>query len=89
MTDRCADCQYFNLGNTGHGSAARTNPQNSGYPYRGWGACQRITDGYEPNETSDGPEDGRLAIAWDYEGYSAGVYVSGDFGCVMFEAKDG
>jgi hypothetical protein len=52
--------------------------QPNDYPFLGWGQCARITDEETPE---------RLAIAWDYEGYSAGIYVSPAFGCVLWTAK--
>lgn len=75
----CEGCKFF---------LADTSWPN-GYPYKGWGTCQRLTDGYgyDRHEQPDKPEDGRLAIPFDYESYSAGLYISPNFGCVMWEAK--
>ncbi len=43
-----------------------------------WGNCQWITDAREP---------GHLAATWDYEGYSSGLYVSADFGCIQWKGE--
>ena len=74
----CRDCKHFR-------SEDRAWPD--GYPFRGWGGCRRLTDHYITDTESDGPDDGRLAIPYDYEGYSAGIYVSPAFGCVQFEGR--
>lgn len=71
--ERCSDCKHFQRPDSG--------------PFRGWGSCGRLHDDYDTNHEADAPPDGRLAIPWDYEGYSAGLYVSPNFGCTQFEAS--
>ena len=50
---------------------------------KGWGNCAlgRATGGDPDIPTT-------LAFGWDYEGYSSGMGVRPEFGCVQFEAKD-
>jgi hypothetical protein len=70
----CKTCVFFR----------RDSTWPTGYPYRGFGKCAKITDDHGLGDTdSEGPE-GVLAIAWDYEGYSAGIHVHENFGCVLW-----
>lgn len=71
----CADCRHF-------------SPNDHDYPYEGWGDCTRITDDRPPFFRPDrsAPAD-LLALAWDGEGYSAGLYVAPEFGCVLGEPR--
>jgi len=43
-----------------------------------WSDCLKITDDHGPKA---------LAYAWDYEGYSAGLCVHKNFGCVLWEPR--
>jgi hypothetical protein len=42
----------------------------------GFGDCDLMDD------ANDGKPDNARAYGWDYEGYSAGVYVGEKFGCI-------
>jgi hypothetical protein len=75
MVGHCKDCRYF-------------KSDGRGWPYRGWGDCTRLLDGYFPDVDKNGPEGGQLAIPWDGESYSAGLYVSPEFGCVQFDCPN-
>jgi hypothetical protein len=48
----------------------------------GFGDC--ALTGY----VNDGMTDSTRAYAWDYEGYSAGVYVGVNFGCIHWMKKE-
>ena len=76
----CKDCVFFK----------RDPAWPTGYPYKRWGSCAKILDETDNGRTweREAP-DGVLAISWDGEGYSAGLYVSEDFGCIQFEPESG
>ena len=71
----CDKCQHFTQDNL----------------YKNLGECALMGDsndlGYDRDaERLDG--DDTKAYGWDYEGYSAGVYVGQKFGCIHWIAKD-
>ena len=39
-------------------------------------------------DSNDGTPDSTRAYGWDYEGYSAGVYVGAKFGCINWTKKE-
>jgi hypothetical protein len=68
----CATCAHF-------------RPADKDYVTPGWGDCRRITDDGPYYRSRSANRADVLAQAWDYEGYSAGLYVHRDFGCVHWE----
>ena len=48
----------------------------------GFGDCDLMDD------ANDGKPDNTRAYGWDYEGYSAGVYVGVNFGCIHWMKKE-
>ena len=50
---------------------------------KGWGICNNMI-------SQDGKPvvSGSLAVAYDYESYTAATHTFEDFGCVMYEKKE-
>lgn len=48
----------------------------------GFGDCALMGD------ANEGVTDNTRAYGWDYEGYSAGVYVGVNFGCIHWMKKE-
>lgn len=81
MGNLCGNCQHF-------------KSYSGESIYRdGWGLCRWITDQnedapYEHRYRGElGTESSQKAVAWDCEGYSAGLHVHVDFGCVEWTAS--
>lgn len=51
------------------------------------GMCKQTCD-YNELTRSGENEDPTRAYAWDYEGYSAGVFVGAKFGCIHWMVKE-
>jgi len=75
MTKRCGKCEHY----------------TPNYP-AGFGDCALMGDFNEhpfdySTDTRTGMQTNR-AYGWDYEGYSAGVYVGVNFGCIHWMKKE-
>jgi hypothetical protein len=84
MTNKCKNCKYF-------------TPNENGYPaYVLDGECSKIAFGPDATQwNEDTMEDelqpeyrDTLAFCADGSAYSAVVFVSKDFGCVMWEGQE-
>lgn len=53
----------------------------------GAGSCALMGDSNEMYESGGYKFVNGRAYGWDYEGYSAGVYVTPKFGCINWEKK--
>ena len=76
--NKCATCRHFGRNRT-----------NNEQLYTDVAHCHGIPDSSRVGAPFSSPrriQSGFLAATYDYEGYSSGIYVTPEFGCVLHEA---